>query len=66
MANICDNTKNQIEEFRQIITRELEQMLSKSSDECSEIATDARVDKDETTKKKSRRDRMTKKPREGE
>lgn len=32
MANICENTKSQVENLKLTITRELEQMMSKSSD----------------------------------
>ncbi len=68
MSNICENTKSQIEDLREMIGRELELMLKKCSDEGSEVSTETPVDtyieKEGTTKKKSRRDRMTKSPRE--
>jgi len=71
MSNICENTKSQIEDLRQMISRELELMLTKCSDKGSEIATetaethvDTHIEKEGTTKKKSRRDRMTKSSRE--
>jgi hypothetical protein len=67
MSNICENTKSQIEDLRQMISRELELMLTKCSDKQNDVSTDTPIDtyieKEGTTKKKSRRDRMTKSPR---
>lgn len=68
MSNICENTKSQIEELRQMISRELELMLKKCSDKQSDVSKDKCVEKQEgperqePNKKKSRRDKTAKSP----